>query len=195
MLRHAVLAVSLCMPAVAFAKDDDSPPAKTKTTQDCFQVRQWDPSIKKWVKFSKPVNGVWDANLRKCVRPDKTSYLDEDTLYGAVRELAYAGRYSDAITVLDQMPDQNSDRVMTYRGFTARKLGDLDLADVYYQKAIDLNPDNIAARSYMGQGLVAKGDKVAAMEQLREIRARGGVGSWSEKSLAAALENGQTYNY
>lgn len=195
MLRHAVLAVSLCMPAVAFAKDDDSPPATTKTTQDCFQVRQWDPSIKKWVKFSKPVNGVWDANLRKCVRPDKTSYLDEDTLYGAVRELAYAGRYNDAITVLDQMPDQNSDRVMTYRGFTARKLGDLDLADVYYKKAIDLNPDNIAARSYMGQGLVAKGDKVAAMEQLREIRARGGVGSWSEKSLAAALENGQTYNY
>ena len=147
------------------------------------------------MKFSKPVNGVWDANLRKCVRPDKTSYLDEDTLYGAVRELAYAGRYNDAITVLDQMPDQNSDRVMTYRGFTARKLGDLDLADVYYKKAIDLNPDNIAARSYMGQGLVAKGDKVAAMEQLREIRARGGVGSWSEKSLAAALENGQTYNY
>ena len=195
MLRHAVLAVSLCMPAVAFAKDDDSPPAKTKTTQDCFQVRQWDPSIKKWVKFSKPVNGVWDANLRKCVRPDKTSYLDEDTLYGAVRELAYAGRYNDAITVLDQMPDQNSDRFMTYRGFTARKLGDLDLADVYYKKAIDLNPDNIAARSYMGQGLVAKGDKVAAMEQLREIRARGGAGSWSEKSLAAALENGQTYNY
>ncbi|MEP3844094.1 MAG: hypothetical protein ABJM43_01930 [Paracoccaceae bacterium] len=195
MLRQAVIAFSLCLPAVAFAKDDDSPPAQTKTTQDCFQVRQWDPSIKKWVKFSKPVNGVWDANIRKCVRPDKTSYLDEDTLYGAVRELAYAGRYNDAITVLDQMPDQNSDRVMTYRGFTARKLGDLALADVYYQKAINLNPDNIAARSYMGQGLVAKGDKVAAMEQLREIRARGGVGSWSEKSLAAALKNGRTFNY
>lgn len=195
MIRQAVIALSLCLPAAAFAKNDDSPPKQTKTTQDCFQVRQWDPSIKKWVKFSKPVNGVWDAKLGKCVRPDKTSYLDEGTLYEAVRELAYAGRYNDAITVLDQMPDQNSDLVMTYRGFTARKLGDLELADVYYQKAIDLNPDNIAARSYMGQGLVAKGDKIAAMEQLREIRARGGVGSWSEKSLASALQDGRTFNY
>lgn len=196
MLRSALLlTVVLALPTAALAKDDDTPPTKTQTTQNCFQAKQWDPEIKKWVRFSQPVNGVWDASLRKCVRPDKTSHLDSDTLYKAVRELAYAGRYDDAITVMDQMPDQQSDRVLTYRGFTARKLGKLELANMYYQDAIDTNPDNIMARSYMGQGLVESGDKVAAMVQLREIRARGGIGTWSEVSLARALKTGKGYNY
>lgn len=191
----SLLALALIVPVAAFAKGDDAPPKQTKTTKDCFQAQQWDPEIKKWVKFSKAVNGVWDASLKKCVRPDKTSYLDGQTLYEAVRELAYNGRYEDAITVLDQMPDQQSDLVLTYRGFTARKMGDMDLANAYYQEAIAVNPDNITARSYMGQGLVEAGDKMAAMVQLREIRARGGTGTWSERSLASALKTGKGYNY
>lgn len=190
-----LIAMALIVPVAAFAKENDSPPKQTKTTKSCFQEKQWDPEIKKYVRFSKPVNGVWDASINKCVRPDKTSHLDEDTLYQAVRELAYNGRYTDAIAVLDEMPDQQSDRVLTYRGFTARKLGDLDLANLYYNKAIAVNPDNIMARSYMGQGLVETGDKVAAMMQLREIRARGGEGTWSERSLAKALETGKGYNH
>lgn len=196
MLRTLTLTVALILPVSAFAAgESDAPPKKTETTQNCFKAQQWDPEIKKFVRFSKPVNGVWDASIKKCVRPDKTSHLDDDTLYDAVRELAYAGRYDAAITVLDQMPDQASDRVMTYRGFTARKLGKLELANVYYQQAIDTNPDNILARSYMGQGKVASGDLVAATEQLREIRNRGGAGTWAEASLRNAIETGTTYNY
>lgn len=191
----SLFALALIVPVAAFAKEDDKPPQQTKTTKSCFQERQWDPEIKKWVKFSKPVNGVWDASIRKCVRPDKTSYLDEDTLYQAVRELAYNGRYDDAIAVLDEMPDQKSDRVLTYRGFTARKLGNMERANAYYAQAILTNPDNIMARSYMGQGFAEAGDKVSAMVQLREIRARGGVGTWSEQSLAKALETGKGYSY
>ncbi|MEM6758210.1 MAG: tetratricopeptide repeat protein [Pseudomonadota bacterium] len=195
MLRTLILTTAIALPTLAYAKGDDSPPKQTQTTKDCFQARQWDPEIGKWVRFSQPVNGVWDASIRKCVRPDRTGYLGEDTLYKAVRELAYAGRYDDAITVLDQMPDQTSDQVMTYRGFTARKLGKLAQAEAYYQEAIALNPDNILARSYMGQGYVAAGDSVAALAQLREIQARGGTGTWSEVSLRRAIENGTTYNY
>ena len=197
MLRTLALTTALLLPVSAFAAGggDSSPPKKTETTQNCFKTDQWDPELKKTVRFSKPVNGVWDANLKKCVRPDKTSHLDSDTLYRAVRELAYAGRYQDAITVLDQMPDQQSDLVLTYRGFTARKLGDLELANVYYQQAIDANPDNILARSYMGQGKVTEGDIVAATTQLREIQNRGGAGTWAEASLRSAIESGATYSY
>lgn len=201
MLRTLILTTAIAMPLIlptggfAAGSDDDAKPKKTETTQNCLQARQWDPEKKAYVRFSQPVNGVWDADIRKCVRPDKTSHLDADTLYKAVRELAYAGRYEDAITVLDQMPDQAEDRVLTYRGFTARKLGQLDLANVYYQQAIDANPDNILARSYMGQGKVVEGDKVAALTQLREIQARGGSGTWAEQSLRDAIESGTTYNY
>ena len=121
------------------------------------------------------------------------SELNDDLLYDAVRELAYAGRYLDAQGVMDAMADQASDRVLTYRGFTARKLGDLSLANVHYEMAISLNPDNIAARSYMGQGFVEAGDKVAALMQLREIQARGGQGTWAEVSLRQAIETGTIY--
>lgn len=201
MLRTLILttaiASALALPNVGFAAggNDNAKPKKTQTTQNCLQARQWDPEKNTYVRFSQPVNGVWDADIKKCVRPDKTSYLDADELYKAVRELAYAGRYEDAITVLDQMPDQAEDRVLTYRGFTARKLGQLELANVYYQQAIEANPDNILARSYMGQGKVVEGDKVAALTQLREIQARGGAGTWAEASLRDAIENGTTYSY
>ena len=93
------------------------------------------------------------------------------------------------------MSDQSDDRVLTYRGFTARKLGQIDVAMVFYQQALDANPDNLLARSYMGQGLVAQGDRVAALTQLREINARGGADTWAAKSLRTAIETGVTYNY
>ena len=201
MLRTLILttavALPLALPTTGFAagSETNSKPKQTETTQNCLKAEQWDPEIKKYVRFSQPVNGVWDASIGKCVRPDKTSHLDSDTLYKAVRELAYAGRYGEAIDVLDQMPDQLDDRVLTYRGFTSRKLGNLEQANLYYEQALTVNPDNILARSYMGQGKVAAGDKVAALTQLREIQARGGAGTWAESSLRQAIETVTTYSY
>ena len=202
-MRLFTLAVAATLPLTlltppAFAAGGgggSTPPKASDTTKNCFKRRQWDPEQGKYVRFSERVNGVWDAEIRRCVRPDRSSYLDEDTLYGAVRELAYAGRYDAAREVLDQMPDQNADRVLTYRGFTERKLGNITAAMVFYERAITANPDNILARSYMGQGLVEQGDMVAALQQLRQIQARGGKGTWAETSLRSAIESGTTYNY
>ena len=191
------LASLLFAPTLAFPAGDSSPgsPPKTKTSEDCYSERQWDPEIKKYVKYSKKVNGVWDPKIKRCVRPDKaSSYLDPDTVYGAVRELAYAGRLEDAQTLLRGM-DQTDDRVMTYWGFTHRKLGNLELANTFYETAIDANPDNLLARSYMAQGFVETGKTNEAIAQWREIVSRGGEGSWPEVSLRDAILNGQTYNY
>jgi hypothetical protein len=77
-----------------------------------------------------------------------------------VRELAYAGSHLDAMCIMDAMSDQNDDRVLTYRGFTNRKLGNVDVAMVFHQKAIDKDPDNILARSYMGQGMMDQDNKL-----------------------------------
>lgn len=199
-MRPLILAAALALPfkplhAAGGGGGSTQPPAQTQTTQDCFKERQWDPDQNRYVRFSRPVNGVWDASIQKCVRPDRSGYLGEDILYGAVRELAYAGRFDSAREVLDQMPDQAADEVLTYRGFIARKTGDLAAADLFYARAIAANPDNILARSYMGQGLVASGDRVAAITQLREIQARGGAGTWAEASLRDAIATGTTYSY
>jgi len=170
----------MCVPGLAFAAGSDSstpkPPTTTQTTQSCTGAQ------------------VWDSSKKKCVNPKGTT-LDADTLYDAVRELAYANRAQDAQAVLSVMPDQSEGRVLTYWGFTHRKLGNLDLAQTFYDRAIQADPDNLLARSYMGQGHVEAGRMMAAKTQLREIRARGGAGTWPETSLAQAIASGETYNY
>ncbi|MFY9209599.1 MAG: hypothetical protein WAO69_00575 [Aestuariivita sp.] len=177
------LAIALCLslaPVCALAAGSDTPttsaPKPTQTTQTCSGIQVWDPATK------------------KCVNP-RGSSLDQDLLGDAVRELAYAGRNEDAQGVLRAMADQDSDLVLTYWGFTHRKLGNMDQAKMFYDRALEKNPDNLLARSYLGQGYVTEGRMMAAKTQLREIRARGGAGGWAETSLAQAIETGETYNY
>ena len=109
---RTLLILLMCLPGYSFAASggDKGVPKPTQTTKSCWGVR------------------VWDEKEKRCVRP-KESSLDTDGLYGAVRELAYAGRYQDAQGVLLAMTDQSDDRVLTYWGFTHRKLGNLKLAN------------------------------------------------------------------
>ena len=177
MMRPLMFAVCLA-PGLAFAAGggSSSPPTPTETT-------------------TTGSNGqVWDAGKGACVNP-QSGALDADTLYEAVRELAYAGQYQNAQKVLAAMPDQTDDRVLTYWGFTERKLGDVPSGMAYYAKALDANPNNSLARSYMGQALVEQGDLAAARVQLEAIRASGDTGTWPEEALARALSTGSTYSY
>ena len=177
-MRHLILTAALLFPMAAFAagSSDSSPPEPTKTTKVCKDGK------------------IWDEKTKSCADA-KESRLDDDTRYAAVREFAYAGRYSDALYVLAAMSDQDESRVLTYYGFTHRKAGRADLGMQYYQAALKADPDNLLARSYMGQGLVSAGDIAAAKVQLAEIEARGGASSWPETSLRKAIQTGRTYSY
>jgi tetratricopeptide (TPR) repeat protein len=172
----ALAAWTLLIP-LAFAAGDDvtTPPAPTPTPR-C------------------PEGQIHDRKAGKCV-PVKSGALTDGDRYQAVRELAYLERYAAAARVLDAMSDKRDDRVLTYRGFLKRKLGQMDQAVRYYQAAIDKNPNNLLVRSYMGQGFVDSGDLAAARRQHEEILARGGQGTWAEVSLRDALSSGRTYRY
>lgn len=176
------LILGLAMPGVSFAAgtNDSTAPATTETTTKCKKAE------------------VWDEKTKKCIKAEdgaKSGALDNDTLYNAARELAYAGRPDDALVVLAAMTEGESDRVLTYMGFANRKAGRMDLGMHYYQAALAQNPDNILARSYMGQAQVELGQIQLASLQLDEIVARGGAGTWAEKSLRHAIETGTTYSY
>ncbi len=179
-MKRILLCLALALPAPVFAAGSDDPvvtkPKETKTSKECKGVK------------------VWDEDKNRCVRP-KQSSLTPQELGQAVRELAYAGRFEDAQGVLRALPDQTSDLALTYWGFTTRKLGDVNAGLVFYGDAINRNPDNILARSYLGQAHVEAGRMMAARTQLNEIVARGGAGTWAETSLRRAIATGQTYNY
>jgi predicted Zn-dependent protease len=178
MMRLTIAALFCALPLAAFAAgtDDTTPPTPTETTTVCTEGQ------------------VYDAETKACKNPQDAS-LNDDARFGAVRELAYAGRYTEARRVLAAMGEGESDRVLTYLGFVARKSGDVPAGMAFYARALDLNPDNILARSYMGQALVEQGDIASAARQLDEIRQRGGAGTWAEASLAMAVGSGQTFSY
>ncbi|MEP5762748.1 MAG: hypothetical protein ABJ327_26200 [Litoreibacter sp.] len=177
--RQTILISTIMLaPTLSFAAgmDEDTPPKTTQTSTQCTATQ------------------LFDEKTKTCVDA-QDSHLDDDTRYNAVRELAYAGQYDRAQEILATMSDQSDSRVWTYKGFIARKTGDLDQAMTYYYAALEVDADNILARSYMGQGLVSIGKLDAAQIQLSEIRARGGRGTWAEYALNSALKSGKTFSY
>ena len=65
----------------------------------------------------------------------------------------------------------------------------------YYAAALEANPDNLLARAYMGQAYVDLGRLDKAREQLHQIIARGGAGSWPERALSQAIFTGTAAQY
>lgn len=149
---------------------------------------------------TKPVskdckNGkVFSESKGRCVKQQDSSLTDED-YFKALRSLAYAGENAAAQDLLALLDNQQSDLALTYWGFTHRRMGNVETGMDYYGKALAQNPDNLLARSYMGQALVEAGRLDLARVQLKEIRDRGGDGSWPEVSLAQAIQTGTTFNY
>lgn len=177
-MRLILAAALITIPFATFAagSDDTEPPKPTETTTKCKDAM------------------VWDDKTKTCVKPDDAA-LNNDTRFRAVRELAYADRPEEALTVLATMTEGESDRVLTYMGFANRKAGRLEVGMDHYAHALEVNPNNILARSYLGQMLVQMGEIAAARRQLDEIRTRGGAGTWAEASLAQAVGTGQTLSY
>lgn len=177
-LTQLALVLGLSMPGLAFAAGTEggTPPETTETTTKC--------------KASE----VWDEKTSKCVDA-QSGQLDNDTLFQAARELAYAGRPDDALVVLAAMTEGESDRVLTYMGFANRKAGNLEAGLDYYHAALALNPGNLLTRSYLGQAYVEMNEMELAQAQLDEIVARGGAGGWPEQSLRKAIATGVTYSF
>lgn len=174
----ASVAVALLLPLAAQAAggDDSNPPAETKTSTECTGAQ------------------VWDEKTKACVDV-KSGQLDDDTLYRAVRELAWAGRPEDALAVVAAMTEGDTDRVLTYKGFASRKAGRIEEGLAFYEAALKANPDNLLARSYLGQAYVEMNEVSLASLQLSEIRSRGGAGLWAETALESAIRTGQTIGY
>jgi len=173
-----ILSAAVALPGAALAagSSTNSPPKPTETTTKCKKGE------------------IWDDKTKKCVAP-QSGALDNDQRFAAVRELAYAGRPDDALVVLQAMTEGQTDRVLTYMGFANRKAGRMDEGMKYYRAALAKNPDNILARSYMGQAYVQMGEMKLADAQLDEIVARGGAGTWAEQSLRQAMQTGALFSY
>ena len=136
-----------------------------------------------------PSGKAWSNQQRKCVALKSGSLSDED-LARAGRQLALDGYYHDAIEVLEMALNENDPAVLTYLGYSHRKLGNIDLGISLYKKALDIDPDNVDTREYLGEGYVTKGELDLAWLELVEIEKRCSTTCVEYQALEKALRSG-----
>jgi tetratricopeptide (TPR) repeat protein len=117
----------------------------------------------------------------------KKSSLSDDELFQAGYWLARGGHYAEAIDFLGHARNADDARILTYLGFSHRKLGAADVAMGYYARALAANPDYTIARAYLGEAHLAAGRVAEARSELGEIARRCGTTCEEYLELQAAI--------
>lgn len=101
--------------------------------------------------------------------------------------LAKTGEYREALDVLQSAGPASDPRVLTMIGFATRKLGDVDTALGYYNRALAANPDLTNTRQYLGEAYLQRHEPAKAKEQLAEIAERCGTSCEDYLALSEAI--------
>jgi len=145
-----------------------------------------------WGKSKKcPSGTAWSKQQGKCVG-QKSGLLSDEDLARAGRQLALDGHYRDAIKVLEMAVNENDPAVLTYLGYSHRKLGNIDFGISLYKRALDIDPDNVDTREYLGEGYVSKGELDLAWLELVEIEKRCGTTCVEYQALDKAMRSGSS---
>ena len=133
---------------------------------------------------SDSCSGMSGQDRRDC--ENENNRADRE-LYFAAYWLAKTGKYEAAIDMLQTVENKNNPAVLNYIGYSTRKLGDVDGALVYYNRALKIAPNYTLARAYMGEAFLMKGDLARADEQLSEIGKRCGTDCQEYGNLAGEI--------
>ena len=108
--------------------------------------------------------------------------------FAAARALLLSGKYQESITVLRALNDDGNPDVAASIGYAHSRIGRLDDAKTWYDKALANNPDHIWALAYTGIWRVAQGDVPSAERDLEKVAALcGGTGCIAYRELAEAI--------
>ena len=129
---------------------------------------------------------VWDSSSKKCVKAEN-GVLPDKALTDYAYALTRAGRYSEAIDVLNLLKNPNTAVALNYRGYATRKMGKVDEGIGYYLKSVAVDPQYAQVREYLGEAYILKGDPARAQAQLRAIKGICGTTCESYEHLAVAI--------
>jgi tetratricopeptide (TPR) repeat protein len=114
-----------------------------------------------------------------------------DQSYVKAVRLINEGRYQDALTALREAsavfgphPD-----VLTYTGYTYRKLHQYDQAEFYYKQALAIAPNHVGATEYYGELMVVRGDMDGARRMLSRLENICTFGCVEVEDLRRWIEN------
>ncbi|SDK97295.1 Tetratricopeptide repeat-containing protein [Pseudomonas delhiensis] len=133
-----------------------------------------------------PAGQVRDRTEERCVEQTSARLGDADRTAYAYR-LAKAGRYQEALALLDTLRRPDTAEALNYRGYATRKLGRVDEGIGYYLQSVRLDPKYAKVREYLGEAYVTQGRLDLAREQLRNIQGLCGTGCEEYRDLARAI--------
>src|SRR5205085_303786 len=131
----------------------------------------------------------------------KSSSIDDPKFLAGYRT-AYTTIYdrNDYTTAIEQLKalghDDRAD-VANLIGYSYRKLGDYKLSQVWYERALQADPNHVRTWQYYGLWQVEQGNRDQAQYHLNRIAQLAGTDSAEYRSLAAALEKppGEVQDY
>src|SRR5271169_2403154 len=100
---------------------------------------------------------AWDSRSQRCVKAER-EVLPDEALTDYAFALIKAGRYDEALAMLDLLTNPNTPIALNYRGYATRKQGRLDEGISYYLKSVALDPQYAQVREYLGEAYLLKGD-------------------------------------
>ena len=97
--------------------------------------------------------------------------------------------YAAAIEQLKALGHDDSAAVANLIGYSYRKLGDYKVSQVWYERALQIDPNHVKTWQYYGLWQLEQGNREQAEYHLQKIAQLAGKDSSEYRSLEAALES------
>ena len=112
-------------------------------------------------------NNVFSAGSSSNSNDDKTKSL----AFSSAEKLINKKQFSDAILKLNDAlaSDSKNADIYNYLGFSHRKLGKMEQAAIYYNKALEINPKHKGALEYQGEMYLTLNKINKAEENLKKL--------------------------
>jgi tetratricopeptide (TPR) repeat protein len=137
------------------------------------------------------------ASDGKSTKDKKKSSGLEDPAFIKGYRTAYASIYdkNDYATAIEQLKALHADDradVANLIGYSYRKLGNYQVSQAYYERALKADPNHVRTWQYYGLWQLEQGNRDQAQYHLGKIGALAGTDSAEYKSLQAALAGAAT---
>ncbi len=159
MYTMALVAAPLVTSAYAAGGDNPSPPASS--TKD--------------KKKNDKSSSIEDPKFLEGYRTAYATIYDRHDYAGAIEQLKALG-HEDVADVANLI------------GYSYRKLGDYKVSQIYYERALQADPNHVRTWQYYGLWQLEQGNRDQAQYHLNKIRQICGTDCAEYRSLASALE-------
>jgi tetratricopeptide (TPR) repeat protein len=133
-----------------------------------------------------------DSSKDKKKKNDKSSSIDDQKFLDGYRT-AYTTiydrhDYTSAISQLKALGQDDRADVANLIGYSYRKLGDYKVSQVWYERALQADPNHVRTWQYYGLWQLEQGNRESAQYHLGRIKQICGTDCSEYKSLAMALD-------